>query len=123
MHLLNSKSALKLQLNRKEHPVRRINLKLETPTKKPREQKEADYDSYYNSHGAAATEFKTVRTQNKGDNPAHVSDRTSKSSEFSILYNRCFRLIEDYQQQLEQAKRENSLLQQENRRLRGDRMS
>jgi hypothetical protein len=101
--------------------VRRINLKLETPTKKPRDQKEPDYDSYYNNDTAGApTESKTVRAQNKGDNVAN-NGRASRSSEFSILYNRCYRLIEDYQQQLEQAKRENGLLMQENRRLRGER--
>lgn len=99
MAVLNSKSALKLQLSRKDHPVRKINLKLETPTKKQKETKEADYDSYYNN-APPSSEFKTVRTQNKADAPGHSSGRASKSSDFSILYQRCFRLIEDYQQQL-----------------------
>lgn len=107
-----SKSAFKLQLTgrKRDGLTKRINLQIETPTtKKPIDKlnlNEINYDSYYNNHHNL-TESKSIRTLKKPE-----TSQTLTSSELHLLYGRCKAVIEEYEEQLEAAKRENAQLQE-----------
>lgn len=98
----NAKSVAKVQLGvRKEGGIKRINLKIETPTGKKGEKtslRDMNFDSYYNSE-PPQTESKTLRAKRP-----HSRSSTHPTNEFQTVYTRCRRLIEDYQAQLDHAR-------------------
>lgn len=105
-----SKSAFKLQLTgrKRDGLTKRINLQIEAPTtKKPVDKlnlHEINYDSYYNNNHNL-TESKSIRTLKKPE-----AGQSLAGCDLQLLYGRCRLVIEEYEEQLEAARRENAQL-------------